>query len=224
MMFPMNLQYLRRRTRRFFSRLDHFLVDGLRAIRILALVAVATLASACVVSGFRGDGKLVDHGPFAAKDRYVLDLGPVDLGRTGKYTYTMTNLPATDFVVGLEIVEVEANRSTQNRPPHPGRIRLLLETSNHEIVISEDGPLKSWIWSFATGNFESFLYRAGEEHWISNKDGTTSPVPDGVRTDGGWGTYFSPRRNIKYQLTLEVLETRAQPRPTRLLVKGGGWK
>jgi len=224
MTLPMNLLYLRQRTRRFFWWLDHFLVDGIRAIRILAPVAVATLTSACVVSDFRGDGKLVDHGPFAAKDRYVLDLGPVDLSRTGKYTYTMSNLPAVDFVIGLEIVEAEANQFTGNRPAHSGSIRLLLETSNHEIVISEDGPLKSWKRSFVKGNFESFLYRAGEEHWISNNDGTTSPVPDGVRKDGGWGTYFSPRPDTTYRLTLEVLEAQAQPRPARLLVTGGGWK
>jgi hypothetical protein len=135
----------------------------------------------------------------------------------------MTNLPATDFIVGLEIVELEANRSG-NRPLHTGRIRLLLETSNHEIVISEDSALKSWVWSFTLGDFKSFLYRTGEEHWITNKDGTTSPVADGVRTDEGWGTYFSPRPDITYRLTLEVLEAQALPRPTRLLVQGGGWK
>jgi len=103
-------------------------------------------------------------------------------------------------------------------------IRLLLETSNHEIVISEDGPLKSWKRSFTKGRFESFLYRAGKEHWITNKDGTTSPVADGVRTDEGWGSFFLPRPEITYQLTLEVLEAQAQPRPARLLLKGGGWK
>jgi len=225
MMFSLKPQYLRREIRFWFlSRPRHFVIDRSRFVRILALIVAATLSSACVVSNFRGDGKLVDYGPFAARHRYVLDLGPVDLGRTGKYTYTMSNLPSVDFVIGLEIVEAQANQFTGNQPAHSGSIRLLLETSNHEIVISEDGPLESWIWSFAKGNFESFLYRTGKEHWITNKDGTTSPVPDGTRTDEGWGTYFLPRPDITYRLTLEVLEAQALPRPTRLLVTGGGWK
>jgi len=223
MTFPTNLQYFRRRTRRFFSRVGHFLVDRIRVSPILASVGAVTLCSACVVSDFQGDGRLIDHGPFAAKDRYVLDLGPVDLGRTGKYTYTMTHFPAIDFVVGFEIIEAEPNRGG-NRPSHEGRIRLLMETSTHEIVISEDSALSSWTWSFALGNLESFLYWKGKEHWITNKDGTTSPVSDGVRTDEGWGSFFLPRPNITYQLTLEVLEAQAQPRPTRLLMRGGGWK
>ena len=195
-----------------------------KVMLILATVAAVVVSSGCAGWAYQGDGKLRDSGPLASHDRYVLDLGPIDLGRTEKYTYAMTNLPADSFAIGLEIVEVEANRSTQNPPPHTGRVRLLLETPNHEIVVSEDAPLRYWIWSFVLGDFKSFLYRAGKEHWITNKDGTTSPVADGVRTDEGWGSFFLPRPEITYQLTLEVLEAQAQPRPARLLLKGGGWK
>ena len=191
---------------------------------ILATVASSVVTLGCAGWAYQGDGKLRDSGPLAAHNRYVLDLGPVDLGRTGKYTYTMTNLPADSFAIGLEVVEAEPNRSTGNRPPHSGRVRLLLETSNNEIVVNEDTDLKSWIWSFGRGDLESFLYRAGKEHWITNKDGTMSTVHDEVRTDEGWGSFFSPRSDITYRLTLEVLEAQALPRPTRLLVKGGGWK
>ncbi len=195
-----------------------------RVMLFLAIVASVAVSSGCAGWAYQGDGKLQDSGPLASHDRYVLDLGPIDLGRTGQYTYTMSNLPAVDFIVGLEIVEVEPNRFTANQPVHSGSIRLLLETSNHEIVISEDGPLKSWRRSFVRDELESFLYRKGKEHWITNKDGTTSPVSDGVRTDEGWGTYFVPRPDITYRLTLEVLEAQGLPRPTRLLLKGGGWK
>ncbi len=205
--------------RPLLSRSHHVVID-----RTLTLVACAILFSACATSNFQGDGKLVDHGLFAAKDRYVLDLGPVDLARTGKYAYTMSNLPEVTFVIGLEIVEAEANRSTGNRPPHAGRVRLLLETSDHEIVVDEDNALRSWVWSFGVGDFESFLYRRGDAYSVSEKDGTSHGVHVGVRKDEGWGTFFLPRPDIKYQLTLEVLEAQAQPRPTRLLLKGGGWK
>jgi hypothetical protein len=195
-----------------------------KVMLIFATVASVAVSTGCAGWAYQGDGKLRDSGPLASHDRYVLDLGPIDLDRTGEYTYTMSNLPADHFTIGLEIVEAAPNSSIGNRPPHPGRIRLLLETSNHEIVVSEDSALNSWIWSYMERDLKSFLYRAGEEHWITNKDGTTSPVPDGVRTDGGWGTYFSPRPDITYRLTLEVLEAQPQPQPTRLLVKGGGWK
>jgi len=211
------------RMRHFFSRLGHFLINGGRRHRVLASVVVTTFCSACVVGDFQGDGRLVDRGPFAQKDRYVLDLGPVDLSRTGKYTYTMNNLPDTYFVAGLKIIEVEPDRGG-SRPPHLGRLRLLLETSNHDVVISEDSALDSWTWSSVLGSVESFLYRKGKQHWISNKDGTTSPVFDDVRTDEGWGSFFLPRRGVTYHLVLEVLEAQTQPRPTYLLLKGGGWK
>lgn len=209
---------------RFCSQLDRFLGGGNRASRLLLLAAMVVVSPSCAVGDFRGDGKFVDHGPFAAKDRYVLDLGPVDLGRTGKYAYRMGNLPTVDFAIGLEIVEAEPNQIAGKRPSHTANVRLVLETSNKETVVSEDGSLKSWKWTFSQGSVKSFLYRAGEEHWVSNKDGTTSPVPDGVKIDEGWGTFFRPRREMTYQLTLEVLEAQAEPRPTRLLLKGGGWK
>jgi hypothetical protein len=192
--------------------------------KVLLILATVVVCSGCAGWTYQGDGKLRDSGPLASHDRYVLDLGSIDLGQTGKHTYAMTNLPADVFAIGLEIVEVEANRFTQDPLPRTGRVRLVLETPNHEIVVSEDSPLRSWKRSFVRGDFKSFLYRVGEEHWISNKDGTTSPIADGVRIDEGWGSFFLPRPDIKYQLTLEVLEAQAQPRPTRLLLKAGGWK
>src|SRR6266508_2560825 len=99
-----------------------------KVMLFLAIVAAVVVSSGCAGWAYQGDGKLRDSGALASHDRYALNLGAIDLGRTGQYTYTMSNLPAADFVIGLEIVEVEANRFTGNRPVYSGSIRLLLET------------------------------------------------------------------------------------------------
>ena len=134
----------------------------------LATITSSVVTLGCASWTYQGDGRLRDSGPLAARHRYVLDLGSIDLGRTGKYTYTMTNLPAADFAVGLEIVEVEANL-TMNRPTHSGSVRLLLETSNREIVISEGGPLKSWVWSFTRDSSSHFSIARGKNTGLQTK-------------------------------------------------------
>jgi len=160
--------------RHFFSRLGHFLINGGRRHRVLASVVVTTFCSACVVGDFQGDGRLVDRARSPKKDRYVLDLGPVDLSRTGKYTYTMNNLPDTYFVAGLKIIEVEPDRGG-SRPPHLGRLRLLLETSNHDVVISEDSALDSWTCPLCWGVWSRFSIEKGNS--IGFQTRTAQRVP-----------------------------------------------
>lgn len=181
-------------------------VNGLQA---LALAIVVTASSSCATNHYQGDGRLVDHGAFAATDRYVLDLGHVDLGESGRYTYTIAGLPSVVFATGLEITEAEPNVNPLQRPPHPGRVRLTVQTAEQETVISDEGPLNSWLWSFGRGEAKSFLYRAKNKADLGDRRS---------------GTTFTPKSGAKYLVTLDVLEAQTTPRPTRLVLKGGGWK
>lgn len=156
------------------------------------------LLASCTTIDYQGDGKFVDRGPFEGTDRYVVDLGVVDLGKAGQYKYVVGNLPPVQFFAGLEILENKPNVPRQ-RPPHGGRIRLLLETENGQRVFGVDAPLDEWGWSFRNNEPRSFLHQ-------------------------GSGSSFLPRSGAKYRLALEVVEPQPQARPARLLVKGGGWQ
>jgi hypothetical protein len=56
-------------------------------------VSVMSLSGCYRVSQYSGDGQLTDNGRFAATDRYVLDLGPIDLTRPGMRTFRLSGLP-----------------------------------------------------------------------------------------------------------------------------------
>ena len=177
-----------------------------RAAAVLWLLAC--LAS-CATGNYQGDGELVDRGPLVGTDRYVVNLGGLDLGKTGQFKYMVGNLPPVPFVVGLEIVEEKPN-FPRKRPQHAGRVRLMLETEEGQKVFSEDARLSDWVWSFVDHEARSFLFRVGKRG---------RPLPDQAS-----GSTFVPRSGAKYRLTLEVVEPQSSPRPARLLLKGGGWQ
>lgn len=55
------------------------------------------------MSEYSGDGHLTDNGVRAATNRYVLNLGEVDLSQRGTKTYRIANLPEANFVARIEI-------------------------------------------------------------------------------------------------------------------------
>jgi hypothetical protein len=62
---------------------------------------LAIALTGCLAGMFySGDGRLIDHGPTAFDQRYVLDLGSVDLRKTGKVQYHLGKLPNVPFNVG----------------------------------------------------------------------------------------------------------------------------
>lgn len=186
-------------------------------IRIgLFLISIAASVSGCG-STYSGDGSFIDKGFFAGP-RYELDLGPVDLTRTNTYIYRLVGLPDTEFVAGFEIIEAKPNNADE-RPSNPAIIRFVLENSNQAAVVSEDGPLDSWVWSYGRDQPLSFLYRRGKEIEIPVGTGTYQLERVGVRADGGWGTYFTPTKGTIYTLTLSIVQPQQPPqRPTRLLL------
>ena len=175
-----------------------------------ALICSLIFLVSCSSINFQGDGEFIDRGPLAAKDRYVVDLGSVDLSKIGRYKYSIGNLPLVTFATGLQIRESAPNVDPRKRPLHTGRVRLLLESEGGQMVFAEDALLGDWVWTYDRGEYESFLYRAGK--------GT------GPSVDQGSGSLFVPRPAAKYRLTFEVVEPQSSARPARLLLKGGGWQ
>ncbi len=172
-------------------------------IPFLAAVTIVMIAGCYKPSDYSGDGQLVDNGPSAAKDRYVLTLGPVDLSHQATKTYRIKNLPKEYFVAGIEITFApEDIYAIEKREVSPA---IMLEAlgPNREVIFTKKGRLDEWTWSFSSGDSYTFIYGRDEQR-----------------------TYFQPQSNVEYKLTISVLE----PDPSQLnytavlLAKSGGWK
>ena len=188
--------------------------------RITAIVicAAALQATACDQEArYRGDGKFSDFGPQTAHERYVVDLGPIDLSRANKQSFKMLGLPSTELTVGLRQVDVSAGCDATALSSV--RVRLEVRGADRAVVVSEEGPLSTWTSS------PSLLYRRGVELQEPSGGGSVQLVRTGVRASDGWGTYFTPKPSETYIASSEVLDARgASGCESSLVVLGGGWK
>lgn len=196
-------------------------------------VAVAMFAMILLVIGcsrglpYEGDGRFVDHGPTAALERYVLDLGPVDLSTKRGYRYLIAGLPPVEMVVGLEITAPSSDERLSDTRPIDALVEIVLVNGRDESVIHEHERLTQWTWSAsASAESRAFVYRRGDAKELSRGSGVVGFERLGVRADAGWGSYFQPRRGERYLLTFSILEPASvgQRYSVRLHVKGGGWK
>jgi hypothetical protein len=174
-----------------------------------------------------GDGRLTDIGPDAASARYVVDLGPVDLSTPGKMTYQVSGLPRDEFTVGLQIHAADTSIRVKDSGPLDTLVTLTMSNEASELIVEERGPLRTWAWTYGTDRpHEAFVYRSGraEQVPIDAKIHTYRLLD--VKADGGWGTYFKPRRRGRYTVTLQVEpgSEHAVPVEARLRMRGGGWK
>ena len=193
-----------------------------------AVIGALCLVGGCEQSRYQGDGTLSDAGPFAANDRYVLDLGPFDMSRPNQKSYEMSGLPETEFTVGIDVTSVGPRQTPiYDEKPLSVSVTLRLTNERGETVISQTKRLNTWTWSGAIGRSEkSFVYLRGEAREIALGGGTTTYKNIGVAADGGWGTYFTPRSNGRYRLYVATLTTEpnASSFNARILAESGGWK
>jgi hypothetical protein len=172
-------------------------------VSVMILVPVPLLSACYRVSEYSGDGHLVDNGFFAATDRYVLNLGPIDLTHRRATTFQIANLPETNFVVGLQISVGPEHRATIEKQLVNPIVSLELSGPGGKILFTKKSRLQEWTWSMPSDADRAFVYWRGEP-----------------------GTYFSAASKTKYTLTLSVSEP--DPSPAKynvlLLAKSGGWK
>ncbi len=125
---------------------------------IAILVTDMALLCACSPPNtYSGDGRLIDYGPTAPDHRYVIEMGPIDLSRTGTYKFKMTGLPRTYFVMGLQIPLRAADRTTGNLTT-PANISLDLERRPGDMVAMVTTPLRDWTWSNPKLEDKAFAY------------------------------------------------------------------
>lgn len=161
-----------------------------------ASIIAISLSTACAMysaSSYSGDGRLLDHG-FMATPRYTLDLGSIELSRTGSYSYQLDSLPPVEFTVGIQLEEPKSIQASFDRPSPNARVKLTVESPSKQIVISEQVPPDKWDLSFGRDQPQSFLYRRGAEKEIPLAAGGIQLERVETKVDGGWGTYFTPAR------------------------------
>ena len=183
---------------------------------LLSIGATVALSACYRASSYSGDGRLVDNGWQLKGGRYALDLGPIDISRTGKYSYTLKRLPDAEFVIGIEVEEAAPNRD--QRPNHKAQVRLDLKGGGGSIV-AEGGSLDNWTWSYGLGDTKSFLYRRGEGKDVPLPNGGTKGQRVGVKPSGGWGSYFTADESVNYELTFQLLASEMPQRPARLVLR-----
>lgn len=167
----------------------------------ILMVAMSLMVVGCdSVAQYSGDGKLVDNGPSAASDRYVLDLGPVSLKTAASATFKLENLPKENFVIGIALRVPEGSSVNQNLITPAVSLALL---EDGKALVTKEAQLNAWTWSVhSTGNY-AFVYGRGQP-----------------------GTYFTPTAGKRYELVFGVTEPdRGNENYTAaLVVKSGGWK
>jgi hypothetical protein len=192
--------------------------------RSVLLVTLVFLA--CDEARYSGDGKLTDDR-FSPSQRFVLTLGRIDLSRRGLRTFRLAGLPSRDFAIGFEVSGPRtANRPLCDSRPISPTVKMTLKDEHGRIVIDESRPLEEWVWSGSPHESTSFVYLGGKSHDVPVGDGFVSPQPIGVKDDGGWGSHFTPRREGKYSLGIEIVRGDPEAQRYGIELRGvtGGWE
>lgn len=146
--------------------------------------------------------------PAAAQkeERFELDLGLVDIERTGRREYKLPALPEAEIAFGFKLTSPDG---LHHLPKATVRITLLNEYDQVVFDVADD--LVNFTRAESTTAW--FLYQRGIEN--------QSPGPD-----GGWGTYARPRKGGSYHMTVETVKSNVTMTKftVRLMGVGGGVK
>jgi len=129
---------------------------------LMVLFSVVSLSACYDAGSYRGDGQLVDKGRQAAKDRYVLTLGEIDIGEPDEFESHLVGLPSEYFFVGLEIelAGLEREAYLESKLPCNPQVRIeIQDLSNNVMTLDVGGYLTSdWVWSTSVGDPVAFVY------------------------------------------------------------------
>lgn len=184
----------------------------------LAVCTFVVQGAGCASATYSGDGQLLDRGPLAGHDRYVLNLGSIDLSKQSSHKFRVAGLPSERMTIGLEV-----NDKGAAAPTATPIIRIALESADKATVVEEEGPLGSWQRSRNSVDPTSFYYRRGTMRYVDVGNGASRPEHVGEKADRGWGSSFVPRQGGSYILSVEVVQGHPSASGNvRLLIKGGG--
>jgi hypothetical protein len=193
--------------------------------KLTLAVFALLLAASCDEAKYSGDGKFTDAGRLEASERFVLDLGGLNLTQPNTRTYRMASLPHDTFTLGLDVIAPTSELLYETRPIR-AVVRFVVLDERGRTVVDETGPLDQWVWSWGTRERTSFVYRRGSTRDVPIGGGAVQVDLTGQKADEGWGTYFKPRSTGSYVFRVEI--QRGDPASGKyravLKARGGGWK
>jgi hypothetical protein len=172
------------------------------APRLILTIAVVTAFAGCTKPvHYVGDGRFIDNGWSAATERYVLELGPVEVAHTGTTEFNMTGLPPMYMVVGLQVPGRVAS-SPEGETKTPADISVELVQLPDDPVLLLTGALRHWNRAEADGGATTFFYQRQASR-----------------------SYFDafPENHYRLRVTVNTPDP-AVPSGTFVVLKTGGWK
>jgi hypothetical protein len=144
----------------------------------------------------------------AQKARFEIDLGLVDIERTGYREYQLPALPDADIAFGFSLSAPDGEK-VHHLPK--ATVRMTLVNERDEVVFDVSDELSNF--TRAESTRATFLYLRG----VQNQ----SPG-----LDGGWGTFAHPRKGGRYRMTVETLKSNVTMTKfvVRLMGVDGRWK
>lgn len=192
-------------------------------LALLIVISAMMLSSGCQLvfcpsncftkyNGYRGDGIFTDYlwERDTQRGRYEVDFGKVDLAKKNVRTFNFSNLPeALRWMIGLEVYPIKDRLPLSYYLAKPV-IRLTLVNQNNKLVMEEEAPINKWPryheLRVEEGVVPAFLYRPGKskDQYLGPNAGYES-IAVGVKSNQGWGTFFSPKTGQSFKLTVEVV-------------------
>jgi hypothetical protein len=183
------------------------------------LLLLSTILGGC--SSYEGDGRFKDHGVFASHQRYVIDLGRIDLTQREQREFNFAKVPAETFTFGLKLYGAKWDQKNIS-----AKVRLVLVNEKGETIFNFVETISKWTWSGSSlHENEVFAYGSGKSRETVLRPGVFTYEPIGVGPDGGWGTYVSMRTDGRYKLIFENVVPDPNAKVVAVLMgTGGGWK
>ena len=181
---------------------------------ILGLLSAKKSAYPSGYSDYAGDGKFTDYGTRNAANRFVVDLGAIDLTKSAKHEFKLGGLPQVQFNTGIGL-ELEhpfdvPGVPNDSKPDWFDQVSVkmrLADATTGKVVFEFGEKLSRYTWTNAGPKPKwSLLYNRGDFKPAQNN------------------SMFVPKEDAKYKLVVEVKSKVDRAVPAQLLIRGGGWK
>jgi hypothetical protein len=167
----------------------------------LLYAVIALLAGCSQDIAYKGPGAFTDRGWWDPDHHYVVELGALDLTKTGSTTLRFTGLPQAHYVIGLQ-VPLPADKGGAPDSTLVADVALQLMRVGEGQVLIITGPLRSLDWSPEPKSASSFVYR----HDL-------------------YESYFDAKPSESYELRVDVnTADPSVPPGSKVVLKSGGWK
>ena len=193
-----------------------FLAATFLALPILSITSCSTFYDRDYGEiNYTGDGKFIDKGRGASRDRFLLNLGQVEFNQKSKSSYTIKGLPETSFTIALQLDLVVSNNFPLESPARYPSLQFTNETVLSLELEDMDGKK---IFSYS-GSLSKL-----DRNVIQTERGY-EPVYYLEPQANALGTSFTPKDKMTYRLSLSVTKAnQSAPKINVIAVGHSGWK